>query len=68
MSIVNEDQIGREKRRDIAIGIWIMLSIVWIGGGIRMIMRHNDFGWFLVAIWVFVLVMYMRRAFQKLIV
>jgi hypothetical protein len=31
----------------------------------RMIIRHNDFGWFLVAIWVFVLIMYMRRAFRS---
>jgi hypothetical protein len=65
MSTVNDDQIGKEKWRNIAIGIWIMLSIVWIGGGIRMIMRHNDFGWFLVAIWVFVLVMYMRSALRN---
>jgi len=64
VSIVN-DQIGPEKWRNINIGIWMMLSIVWIGGGIRMIMRHNDFGWFLVAIWIFVLVMYMRRAFRN---
>ena len=65
MSAVKEDQIGREKWRNIAVGIWIMLSIVWIGGGIRMVIRHNDFGWFLVATWAFVLITYMRRAFRN---
>ena len=57
MSAVKEDQIGREKWRNIAVEIWIMISIVWIGGGIRTIIRHNDFRWFLVATWAFVLIM-----------
>jgi len=33
--------------------LWILTSLVYAVLGIRMIVRHDDFGWLLLALWAF---------------
>jgi hypothetical protein len=33
--------------------IWLMVSVIWLYVGIRMITRHEGFGWFLCVFYLF---------------
>jgi hypothetical protein len=44
--------------------IWLMVSVIWLYVGIRMITRHEGFGWFLCVFYLFLAFYYMYRFFK----
>jgi hypothetical protein len=45
-----------------AAGVWVVVSILWLGSSVRMILRGNSFGWFLSVVWLVTLVGWLYRA------
>lgn len=44
--------------------LWILVSVIYVAGAVRMIVHHNDLGWFLLPVWAFVMVVWLSRALK----
>jgi hypothetical protein len=53
---------SRSSRKQV--WFWIGLCVLWIAIGIRDIERHNSFGWLLLAVWSFALLVWAKRVFS----
>jgi hypothetical protein len=47
-----------------ALVLWILVSVIYVAGSVRMIVHHNDLGWFLLPVWAFVMVVWLSRALK----
>ena len=65
MEFIESGEIRRKKWRDIANGMFMMLSVFLIADGIRKILHHNDLGWFLAPVWTLVLVVRIIQAVRR---
>jgi len=52
-------------RPQVAAPTWIGLSVLWIFSGWRRIVRHDEFGWFICAVWAFVALGWGYRFFLR---
>jgi hypothetical protein len=55
--------IGHLQRKNYV--VWIVTSAIWIAVAIRMIVRGDEFGWFLLPVWLFVSVLWITRALRN---
>ncbi len=47
------------------LALWILVAVIWIATAVRMIVHHNDLGWFLMPVWAFALVIWLNRALKQ---
>jgi hypothetical protein len=48
-----------------SLALWILVAIVYIATAVRMIVHHNDLGWFVMPVWTFVLIVWLNRAWKQ---
>jgi hypothetical protein len=64
MDIPANGKSRRQEWTDIGTGMMIMLSIFMLTDGIRKIIHHDDFGWFLAPVWALILSIYLYRSLK----
>jgi hypothetical protein len=45
--------------------LWLLVSIIYIASAFRMIVHHNELGWFLLPVWAFVALVWLSRALKE---
>jgi hypothetical protein len=45
--------------------LWILVSVIYIAGAVRMIVHHNDLGWLFLPVWALVMVVWLIRALKE---
>jgi hypothetical protein len=64
MTIENPRQAAENLTRPrLTSAVWVGLSVLWLFLGWRKIAHHDEFGWFLCAVWAFVALLWSRRLF-----
>jgi hypothetical protein len=59
-TIIDTEDERRRRVQGFADYVWLSLSGFFLALSVRMIVHHNQFGWFLAPIWVFALLIRLR--------